>query len=214
MQKALVLILVVILIICAAEVIYYLSISSKKTMDTTAPITTSSPTPVTQTIPTPVTSFNEINIAYQKTGDTTGRSIFYTYKDASRRDKGFEGINMFYYTAMPFMVGQLEKITAVPGSDDWYVYLKNPLKNTEIGKVRVTLGKTLMAIEHLDKPGIISLKNKDKLKSAVTIQDLQTLVPNTDALVALISVDKKGAVLTDKEGAFLTEVLASRQLSL
>ena len=130
---------------------------------------------------------------------------------------------MFHYAAMPFMVGQLEKIMAVPGSGDWYVYLQNPIAHTQIGKLRIVLtpsptfplphNVTLMATEYLDKPGVIVSKSKNKLQSFVSLPDLQSLIPETDALVALIAIDKNGTAVTDTHGAFLAEVLAKRTLS-
>ncbi len=223
MKKTWIIVLTVLGTIIITEILYSMmsSAGKKQGKNTLNPSVSPQLTPE-HMIPTPVTSMMDIAIIYQQKNDSTDRSVFYIYKNRNRKDKGFEGIGLYGFSQMPFMIGQLEKKEQIQGTNDWYFYLKDPTNNTEVGKLRILLTPsvyyplpdkvTLMATENINKPGIVERKNEDKSKSGVTLADLNSFVPNQDAVVALILNNSKGEMIKDAQGAYIVQILSNRRL--
>lgn len=172
--------------------------------------------------PSPPINKEPINYTYKKPDDPEGRSYFYSYKNPSVDSIGLDGIGFYPYPDMPYIVGQFSKVETISGSNDKYLFISDPLKNQPIEKVRLLLAPsdsipmryhvTLFGTEYLTNPGAIKVNKKWVNDPARMAQFVSNLKPEYDAVVALLLVDSKTALIKDSSGALVAEILSNRRL--
>ncbi len=219
MQKILLGIFVLLILVVALEGGYYTFLVSRKP----APSPTTSSLPVLSTakpamvVPTIIAKLVTL---YRNKNDSLGRTIIYS----SDNKDTLNGAGLHQeILQMPYIVGLYAKRENIAGTNDYYVFLTNPLvSNKALDPIRITAA-TKFGMEFLDKPGIILINSAEHHLldgNPLTNPSLfdKTIQPG-DAIIILPQVDnttnKYGrttyGLKKDNQGNLIGEALATRR---